>query len=327
METNMNTMTVYEYIKALLPGKNIFKETDGARYIDEGLIVSLFQNEFCIFSDSRLVCALIHGLLCDVYDEPKYRFIDNLLWISEDDWQRFQQYRISIDEEVREFDSYVKRPYYQMRGKKISKEQAMEVIARNSDYLTGPFSPLSKQSEARKKLVPSINFNQWWFEKNHYPMHYGWCHPSGVVGSNAITTKYPNITEFAEEMFSWAVSFPFLDLMIAVSDWNEDPYWSEAPGYQGREQQDAYEVYADFTDNIQIGIWLHDKTVEFMNPKNAAKKYLEYAEKYEEKDPRIYVPDYYQDRNYFPCDEEYLSKCLELLNEDKVDKTGRFQSS
>ena len=124
MKTPQNTMTVYEFINALLPGEKIFGEINGFRYVDVGRIMSCCQDCGLGITDPNLVDALIQGLLID--DQYLHYCKDELL-LSENEWQRFQQYKIKMDEEVRKYDTDVRRPYYQMRGKKISERQAMEV--------------------------------------------------------------------------------------------------------------------------------------------------------------------------------------------------------
>lgn len=200
---------------------------------------------------------------------------------------------LSFDEGTLKYFTNTRRPYYQMRGKPITKEQAMEVISRTDNYFrwNSEYMP--------ENFVYSTNFDSWWFDMNHIPSNYGWVHPNGNIGSNAITQKYPTLAEYVDEWCYYIKEFPFLDLIIAITDDNE--YIPDD---------------AKFEDCITLGIWVHNNKVEFLNPKNALKQYKAYARKYEN-NPRSYIPEHcleYQNIDIIA----YKNKCLEMIKQNKV---------
>ena len=81
----------------------------------------------------------------------------------------------------------------------------------------------------RKEFVRCINFDNWLIMKNHYPKGYGWIHADGTVGANAITQKWPTLKEFVEEWFYKLKAFPYLDLVIGITNWDETPGMKMTP--------------------------------------------------------------------------------------------------
>lgn len=173
---------------------------------------------------------------------------------------------VVIDEGMADYRCTARRPYYQMRGRRITEQQAFEIIRRTDMY-----APWEKCRDCND-YVDSMNFQNWWTSP-HLPAYYGWIHPNGIVGSDAVTQKFANVKEFVEEWINYIYRFPFLDLVIAVSRWNELPQyaWDDFKTYM-------FEPYIDFLDNIEAGIWVHDGTLEIMSPARTVKKYKEYEE-------------------------------------------------
>lgn len=231
--------------------------------------------------------------------------------------------KVYIDEEVKDWDSWVRRPYYRLRGAKITEEQALEVIRRTDTFFTWPINFEELYSDS----LFSMNFNMWWFYSNHIPSKYGWVHPNGIVGINAITQKYPDINELIDEWTELTEHFPFLDLVVAITDWNEqcserqrisDQNWSlmdklTFEEYLKKENEMTFIDLerSELEKNIEIGVWVHDGVVEIMNKERTVQKYLEYEKLYEEPDSRIYMDEYYSTFQPDIISKEYLFKCLD----------------
>jgi len=220
---------------------------------------------------------------------------------------------IIVDEEVRDFDSDVRRPYYRMRGKPVTQEQALEIIRRTDSFFSTMFWELG---EHHPDYIGTGNFNNWLIERNHYPFGYGWIHRDGTVGGNAITQKYPNAEEFIEEWSASLSAFPYLDLVIAVTRWNElpDELWEmnddQRPDFESAEYDE------EFLAAIEVGIYVHDGTVEIMSPERTRQKYQAYAALYEVADRDKYKSEYYDDRGIVQVTEEDLRKCIEAYGLD-----------
>ena len=65
-----------------------------------------------------------------------------------------------------------------------------------------------------------------------------------------------------------------------------------------------------FLSGVGIGIYIHDKTLEILTPKETIKKYKEYAKLYE-RNKEVYIPEYYQD--FRRCIESYGLNADEIL--------------
>ncbi|MCR5789891.1 MAG: hypothetical protein K6G83_08380 [Lachnospiraceae bacterium] len=287
---------LWDHLTRIIPPEIILYDRKGEYpYINVSELMAYSEEQNKI---PKVIMESVLGEFC-YYTSTDCRYLDQL------ESEQFKKLYIALDPETEDYKSFARRPYYQMRGKRISEEQAIEIIARTDNYFRFHYD---RELLEAANYVGCMNFDQWWIGKYHIPAHYGWCHPSGIIGGNAMTQKYPNILEFIEEAIRWAINFPALDIMIGVTEWDEKPY--DPDDYSG---SDPYEEYENFPDNIAIGINVHENTVEILNGKNARERYLIYDKMYGEEDRRVYIPEYYEDRGLFICDEQYLKRCEEIL--------------
>lgn len=166
-------------------------------------------------------------------------------------------------------------PYYRMRGKPVTPEQAFEIYRRTA----GCFS-------RELCLEGSIKF---------YLFPDGWICPGGeVLQNDHFQYKWATLREAAYDFIPLAYHFPFLEMITAVT------YWNEVPPEDLREEDHSLKYFkygkkdrrffkeepydrSNFYDNIGMGIWLHDKRVEFIAPDRTAKLYREYDIFYKDK--------------------------------------------
>lgn len=137
---------------------------------------------------------------------------------------------------------------------------------------------------------------------------------------NDITGKYPEEENFLCSVLPLKEAFSYLDLMIAVTDWDECPdYVRELLG-EDFDSALSREDYPDFLEYIVYGIWVHDDKVELMAHARAREKYLEYNRLYGGADEAIFTMDYYKERNIHPADLDYLRRCIRShgLDPDEV---------
>ncbi|MBR1496104.1 MAG: hypothetical protein IJ617_00570 [Oscillospiraceae bacterium] len=325
-------MKLLEYLLSVAP-EGVFRHHHGVLSFDT-TVLSKRREDLDICKQRRELAKidLIQSVLEEVTDIGHFR---GIYYPTKEEMIRLNDIELRLDPGVEEYDTYVRRPYYRMRGKSVTPEQARDII-RRTDRLVDELSISFEGQEALKgreliksgDFVGSMNFDQWWFSRNHIPTHYGWSHPDGRIGCNAITQRFPNFGEYLSEMLRWKLAFPYLDLTIAVSFWDEQPpYWWEAYDEIHRKWLEAgsseeekkfdeyldrlyYMEYPDFCENLEIGICTHDNVIEFLNPKNAARRYLDYEARYGAENPDIYVPEYYEDNKLLICDNAYLIRCL-----------------
>lgn len=256
-----------------------------------------------------------YDLVNSFFEDGSY--IDNVgnecYIVSREYMEKLKSIEVTFDEGTEDYDTVVRKPYYQMRGKRISEEQALEFIRQaDSSFRDYPCSE-------GKPQLNSINICSYLFTDffSNGPVH-----PNGVVGMNGIMGKYPNFYELFEEFVSYAAEFPFLDFVLAVSCWDEIP-----PEEWDKIFTDGYEKpshFPNFTENLEIGVWVHDNKVEFLSPKNAAKKYKEYDKLYGEADGSIYCEKRHGSPEYF----DFYKKCLEangVSGEDLEKRLDRFR--
>lgn len=238
--------------------------------------------------------------------------VDNIQYIDGENFERLNKIELVIDEEVSNYKAWVKYPYYQLRGKRVTEEQAFDIIRRTD----GLFHHYIETEDG----IRIWNFYNDWFSSHS---RHGWCHPSGVIGLNSNTSSYPDLDELIDTMVKLKYAFPYLDFVAGVTSDAEVPWRT----YERRSQiarpiydhekmiMELYrldcEEYPDFADNIKIGIWLHDEAIEFMGPKRAREVYMEYEEKYSEENRNIYARDYYRCNQIVPAGIEYLIRCVE----------------
>ena len=227
---------------------------------------------------------------------------------------------LRLDPGTETYAAHGVQPYYQLRGKRISREQAREVI-RRTDSLLGRL--------ALPGYVGSVNVPQRWFCRDGFPVHCGWSHPNGVIGCNGALSAGADFDRLLTELLRWRLAFPWLDLMIAVSRWDGRPdcqkeAMEEAKDLlftaeQGPETRQRYEQLRrrmeymeipDFCENLVLGVCVRDGTIEFLSPEHAARRYRAYAAAYGEADSRIYAPEYYRNEGLLVCDNRYLLDCL-----------------
>lgn len=196
----------------------------------------------------------------------------------------------------------VRRPYYRMRGVPVTREQAFDIIRRTDrffDYVSAVCN--------HKDYIGCMNFDNWLIQKNHYPTGYGWIHADGTIGTNATTQKYPTVREFIEEWYKLLYAFPYLDLIIAVTWWNEGPWGDETVSEE------------EFCKEVAVGIYVHDRKLEILNPSDTIAKYTEYNKCYGTP-PEKFEREYYERYKIEQAKPAYLRKCIEAygLDADKM---------
>lgn len=248
-----------------------------------------------------------------------FSYLDHNEYIMlKEDFLKYNEYNILISDGMDNYDFFPRRPYYRMRGKPVTEDQAFEIIRRTDNFFVFVDS-IRKHEE----YVGCYNFDNWLVDTNHFPQGYGWIHTDGTVGSNTITQKNPKLDDIIFEWLRNLKEFPSLDLIIALTWWDEGPVekWEKGIDEYILNTEEYDEL---FYDAVRIGIYIHDKTIEILNPKETVKKYKEYNNLYG--NPRKkFVPEYYGDNGINQIDIPYLKKCIEAYGldaDEEIEQSG-----
>lgn len=224
---------------------------------------------------------------------------------------------VITDDDAARYIENVRRPYYRMRGMPVTKDQAFDIIRRTDNF----FSCYIDSIKYCEDFIGCINFDNWLIMKNHYPKGYGWIHADGTVGGNAITQKYPAVAEFVLEWFRLLLAFPYLNLVVAVTYWDEIP-----PAVaEDNNERDLFHTSAydeKFYGAVVAGIYVHDQTVEILDKRDTLVKYKEYDQMYGS--PREkFESTYYEDNSIVQIDRAYLTRCIESFGLNVEKELGR----
>ena len=218
--------------------------------------------------------------------------------------QTLQRLHLVIDPQVVGLE-HVRRPYFRVRGRPVTEEQAFDILRRTN---MPPANDNLMRGYPWKDLVHASGIldNKWW---SWFPQ--GWVLPDGTVGMNDHSgIKYPCESEIVAALLPLELAFPYLDLVIAITDWDEvPPYIWETLG-EGDDGPHEREDYPDFLEHVILGVWLHGDTMELMAPERTLEKYVEYDRLYSGPDGERFKQHYWYLKHRSPIDSAYLSRLI-----------------
>lgn len=177
--------------------------------------------------------------------------------------------------------------YYRMRGRKVTPLQAFDIISKTDYKLTGDEYGI---------------FTGYWLLSTP---NLGIVRPDGYLGRNNITysTDSKRIADFIPDVIKLKQSFPYLDFVIAFTNWKVKLY-----SYHSYKDYDS--GYKYFDDAIVAGILVHGNKIHLLNAANAKEAYKHYNITYGHRNELIFSKDYYSlDDNLFP--KGYLTTLLQ----------------
>ena len=272
-------MTIFDYLK---------KNCGVAIYTDE------YGNTY-MEARKREYGKIISGAI-----EISNKADDDIVWlIPKEVYEKHSEIEIVIagDESVNLVRN-VRRPYYRMRGVPVTREQAFDIIRRTDRFFDFYVNAVCNHED----YIGCVNFDNCLIQENH-----GWIHADGTIGTNAVTQKYPTVREFIEEWYRLFFAFPYLDLIIAVTWGNEGPWGDEMVSEE------------EFCKEVVVGIYVHDRKLEILNPSDTIAKYEEYDKRYGTP-PEKFEQEYYERHKIEQANPAYLRKCIEAygLDADKA---------
>ena len=225
-----------------------------------------------------------------------------------------------------------KRPYYRLRGERVTEEQAFEIIRCTDGIFYNEIFD-KWHNGGYDDCIGEFCFTMRWFDEFFCP--HGWVHPNGIVGANYhIGMKYPAIDEYIWGLAETVEKFPFLNFVAGITTWDEicDKRWEMHFNHDGayKEARLTDMEREGFEDVLEMGIWVHDGIIEIMNPERTAEMYRKYEQLYEEEDKRIYMIDYYRLCQPDVLNLEYFYRCLsaygikdpEKFIQERIDEGG-----
>lgn len=221
---------------------------------------------------------------------------------------------IEYDNTFDGWDTGVTYPYYRLRGPRVTRDQAFEIISKLDMAFTDMYD-----IKTGKKILPDNHIHgishlsiNWFTDK--WALQ-GWCRPDGVIGVNGITDRYPELDEVLNQLYTLIKHFPFINFVWAITNWDEihSECW-DGDGFNSEQVQE--EEYADFADNIDILFYVHDRKVEIIQGELAKQKYEEYNTLYGSNE-KEFLRHYYMKGHILSdkydksiVNREYLEKCL-----------------
>ena len=241
----------------------------------------------------------------------------NFYFISKETYDSICRYNIVLPRSEFEDFPCIRRPYYRLRGMPVTKEQAFEII-RRTDRSLACISPIADC----KDYIGCINFDNWLMVEGHSQS--GWVNQDGIIGCNSITQTYPTVDEYITEWFIKLMVFPYLDLIIAITYWDEvnPDAWDEIAGdYRDFEM---VEYNKEFYQAIIGGIYVSNGTIQILDSVAAVDKYKQYDALYGKGIPTFRQVSR-EPEKFERLDKEYMKRCIDAygLDTDAVLKRNK----
>lgn len=241
------------------------------------------------------------------YDNSEKKFTEEFF----EEKDRLNQIEFIVKDGFDFWCSEARRPYFRMRGQKISEERVFDIVRRTDIKFSRENTPID--------YTRCLFDSNWFADKPDYIV--GWIHRDGTVGTNGITMKCPEISEILEGLVGLIHNFSDLEFVFAISKWDEMPddmwedMWSGRDSTKEFKEKHQLERYEDFEKNIDIMFYVHDYTIEVYEGQEAEEKYREYNNRFGCGNDDVYAYyycDYYKLR---PFTEDDYSKMVELNRE------------
>lgn len=199
--------------------------------------------------------------------------------------------------------SFVRRPYFEMCGPKISKEKAMEMA-------------LAYQWGASEHF--NFGLMSCYNEEHHIPDNYGLFKLNGNIGLNGICWKWNHNIEVLCAVLDMAKNYPDFEFAVAISKWNEAP----------PEAWDVCEYWSTWDYNLQpedveVG-FAYDpaqKLVKILGPQSAWKTVKRYQAEYTEQERRLFDPD--ESSRYYSEDPQGKAELAEYVEYSEKNRSKK----
>ena len=262
-----------------------------------------------------------------------------------------EQYHIAdYDEEISIELSNVRRPLVLVRGRPISREQAMQLIVgeeplfgKGSDDERSWFDPRSDRG-----VLKNI------FYRQCYDWLSTWGYTDGTIGGNLIHLgKYPELEEFVPMYAHLAGKYPFLDMVVSYTlvdecccflcdkidpEFGYDkqctckdciPYLDKIKKYKEVYSVSDFEAFyysywetdhvrSDVGNLVCLTIWIHNGQANILFGDPAISKFNEYNTLYCAPEYAfMFSSDLYDYKRTCVCDKQFVRDCFEFIGKPR----------
>ena len=183
-------MTAFEYVLSCIKAnEEDFEEKGIDSYFIPDEKIQLLSEEWPRknIMNHHLNMDLLHNL----FEDERYGCT-----IRKSDMVNMKKTELHIDENIKEWLSDVKYPYYRIRGKKIPAKLAKELVLTSKEL---------------------------WEELGLINFLHDFIFEDGTVGINSTTSEYPHIMELLADSLKLKKKIPCLNMIIAISNWDNMP--------------------------------------------------------------------------------------------------------
>ncbi|NBH15849.1 hypothetical protein D3Z36_17270 [Lachnospiraceae bacterium] len=242
---------------------------------------------------------------------------------------------------------WVRRPLVLVRGKPVSVEQAVQIITGEEPLFEEVYEWEGMGSDPREDRGVLKNI----FYRQGYGWLSTWLYSDGTIGGNLIHLgKYPEIEEVVELYSPLAQKYPFLDMVVAYTGYNESCCYScdfdiykcreckpyrdrirkycldeslvrnRKPGFEELYFRDWFNwhIRNDVDDAVRLTIWIHDSKAEVLFGEKAADKFVEYNKQYyAEEYSFMFSSELYSYGMTCVCSKEFVEDCFEYIGKPR----------
>ena len=225
-----------------------------------------------------------------------------------------------------------RRPGYQIRGARLTEEQAFDVLAHSDEVFTTYVNdvtfahsvnnvpipdcvPIIMGAISKNRIIrtPYRNIGNKFLQTANFPWYNGFVTPRGDVGCNWWAYTYPEYYEMLLDTWTFAARFPFLEFVVAVTFWNERSvsYWSNFSKKQTFRNYDK-----ELKKDLQCCLYAHNGVIEVLNNLD---KYYELEAVYPDK--RVFeITDYYDLMQENVLSKDFVDRMLSCNGLDTLEE-------
>lgn len=191
-----------------------------------------------------------------------------------------------------------RRPYFEMCGPKIEKEEAMKMAA-DYQWATTDHNTMG--------LMACYN------TPCHFPNNYGVFRLNGDIGLNGISWKWNLNFEVLGALLEMICDYPEFEFAVLFTNWDETPGANWKIGIYG-----SREIVREQEKDVYVGFWYepHKKLLRILGPRSALKAVRNYQKQYTPQRRALFEPE--QSEMYYAADRKAQKDLTEFAIYDAL---------